>query len=57
MSCLSSLSALSYVRFLFNGITNAKCIIVSLMLNVIFLVYANFIIVGFKGSAFVICLV
>ncbi len=54
---LSSLNALSFVRFSFNGIANAKCIIVPLMLNVVFLVYANFMIFGFKGSTFVICLI
>jgi hypothetical protein len=30
---------------------------VPLMLNLVFLVYANFMIFGFKGSTFVICLV
>ncbi len=54
---LSSLNALSFVKFLFNGIASAKCIVVPLMLNLVFLVYANFMIFGFKGSTFVICLV
>ncbi len=45
VSYFSSLNALSYVRFLFNG----ECIIVSLMLNVIFLMYVNFMIFGFIG--------
>jgi len=38
-------------------ITSAKCIIVPLILNVIFPMYVNFMIFGFKGLAFVICLV
>jgi hypothetical protein len=55
--CLSSLNALSYVNFIVNGITSAKCIIMPLILNVTFPMYVNFMIFGFKGSAFVICLI
>ncbi len=54
MSCFSSLNALSYVRFLFNRIESAKCIVVLLTLNATFPIYVNFMILGFKGSSFVI---
>jgi hypothetical protein len=33
---------------LFNGMASAKCIVVPLMLNATFLVYANFNFLGFK---------
>jgi hypothetical protein len=36
MSRFSLLNALSYVRFLFNGIASAKYVVVPLMLNVVF---------------------
>ncbi len=52
MSRLSSFNALSFVRFLFNGIASAKCIVVPLMLNVTFHVYVNFMTFGFEGSTF-----
>jgi len=57
MSHLSSLNALSYVRFLFNGIASVECIVVPLMLNVVFPMYANSMNFGIKGSTFVICLI
>ncbi len=54
MSHLSSLHALSSIIFLFNEIASAECIIVPLILNVVFLIYVNFMTFGFKGSTFVI---
>jgi hypothetical protein len=36
---------------------NVECIVVSLILNVAFLVEANFTILGFKGSTFIICFI
>ncbi len=36
------------LQILFNGMASAECIVVSLMLNATFLVYANFKILGFK---------
>ncbi len=52
VSRLSTFNALSFVRFLFNGIASEKYIVVPLMLNVTFHVYVKFMTFGFKGSTF-----
>ncbi len=42
------------LKILFNGMASAKCIVVPLISNVVFLMYVNFITFGFKGSIFVV---
>ncbi len=47
-------NALTSLKNIFNGIASAECIMVPLILNVIFLMYVNFITFGFRMSMFVV---
>jgi hypothetical protein len=49
ISHLSSFNALNLLKVLFIGIASVECIVVPSILNVVFHVYVNFIIIGFKG--------
>ncbi len=56
-SHFSSRNVFNFLNFLSKSIASAKCIVVLLMLNVVFDVYVNFIIFGFKGLACIIFLI